>query len=99
MGLDFTTFCRAVNPIGDMRKVVVAAEGAARTFAMENVDAWELGHLFDKAGWSQPHSFTQALRNAARSKFRWLERVPGRAGRYSVTDAGRAVVLKGTNYL
>jgi hypothetical protein len=99
MGLDFTTFCRAVNPIGDMRKVVVAAEGAARNFSMENVDSWELGHLFDKAGWSQPHSFTQALRNAARSKFRWLERVPGRAGRYSVTDAGRAVVLKGTNYL
>ncbi len=99
MGLDFTTFCRAVNPIGDMRKVVAAAEGAARNFSMENVDAWELGHLFGKAGWSQPHSFTQALRNAARSKFRWLERVPGRAGRYSVTDAGRAVVLKGTNYL
>ena len=96
---DFTVFCRTVNPMGDMRKVVAAAEGAARTFSMENVDAWELGHLFDMAGWSQPHSFTQALRNAARSKFRWLERVPGRSGRYSVTDAGRAVVLKGTNLL
>ena len=85
--------------MGDMRKVVAAAEGAARMFSMENVDAWELGHLFDKAGWSQPHSFTQALRNAARSKFRWLERVPGRSGRYSVTGRGRAVVLKGTNLL
>ena len=84
---------------GDMRKVVAAAEGAARMFSMDNVDAWELGHLFDMTGWPQPHSFTQALRNAARSKFRWLERVPGRSGRYSVTDAGRAVVLKGTNLL
>ncbi len=96
---DFTVFCRTVNPMGDMRKVVAAAEGAARTFSMENVDAWELGHLFEMAGWSQPHSFTQALRNAARSKFRWLERVPGRSGRYSVTQAGRTVVLNGTNLL
>ncbi|MCH7712823.1 MAG: hypothetical protein IIC99_04275 [Chloroflexi bacterium] len=99
LGHDFTVFCRTVNPMGDMRKVVAAAEGAARMFSMENVDAWELGHLFDMTGWPQPHSFTQALRNAARSKFRWLERVPGRSGRYSVTDAGRAVVLKGTNLL
>lgn len=82
-----------------MRKVVVAAEGAARHFSMKNVDAWELGHLFEIAGWAQPHSFPQALRNAARSKFRWLERVPGRAGRYSVTDEGRELVLKGTNLL
>lgn len=99
LGHDFTVFCRTVNPLGDMRKVVAAAEGAARMFSMANVDSWELGHLFDMAGWSQPHSFTQALRNAARSKFRWLERVPGRSGRYSVTDAGRAVVLNGTNLL
>ena len=99
MGHDYTVFCRTVNPMGDMRKVVAAAEGAARMFSMANVDAWELGHLFDMAGWSQPHSFTQALRNAARSKFRWLERIPGRSGRYSVTDAGRAVVLDGTNLL
>lgn len=99
LGHDFAVFCRTVNPIGDMRKVVVAAEGAARNFSMKNVDAWELGHLFDIAGWTQPHDFTQAIRNAARSKFRWLERVPGRAGRYSVTDEGRAVVLKGTNLL
>ncbi len=98
-GHDFAVFCRTVNPIGDMRKVVAAAEGAARNFSMENVDAWELGHLFDIAGWTRPHSFTQALRNAARSKFRWLERVPGRSGRYSVTDEGRSVVLKGTNLL
>ena len=99
LGHDFAVFCRTVNPIGDMRKVVAAAEGAARNFSMANVDAWELGHLFGIAGWTQPHSFTQALRNAARSKFRWMERVPGRAGRYSVTDEGRAVVLKGTSLL
>lgn len=94
---DFATFCRTVNPIAAMRRVVVAAEGAARMFSMVNVDDWELKHLFEIAGWSQPHSFTQTLRNAARTKFQWMERVSGRAGRYSVTDAGRAVVLKGTN--
>ena len=99
LGHDFAVFCRTVNPIGDMRKVVVAAEGADRVFSMANVDEWELGHLFSIAGWPPPHSFTQSLRNAARSKFRWLERAPGRAGRYSVTEAGREVVLKGTNLL
>ena len=99
MGHDFSVFCRTVDPIGDMRKVVVAAEGATRMFSMENVDVWELGHLFNIAGWPQPHSLTQTLRNAARSKFRWLERVPGRGGRYSVTDDGRSLVLKGTKFL
>ena len=83
--------------MGDMRKVVAAAEGARRHLNMDNVDAWELGHLFDLAGWTRPHNFTQTLRNAARSKFKWLERVPGRSGRYTTTNEGRIVVLGGTD--
>ena len=94
---DFADFCRNADPIGDMRKVVAAAEGARRHLDMETVDAWELGQLFDLAGWTRAHNFTQTLRNAARHKFKWLERAPGRAGRYSATEKGREVVLGRTN--
>ena len=89
----FTEFCRSSNPVGDMRKVVVAAEGARRFLDAESVDVDGLANLFALAGWSRPHSFVQSLRNAARSKFRWLERVPGRGGYYTVTDVGRATAL------
>ncbi len=89
----FIDFCRAANPLGDMRRVVVAAEGASRYLGIEGVDADELGRLFDLAAWPRAHNFVQTLRNAARSKFGWLERVPGRAGYYSVTDLGRATAL------
>lgn len=89
----FIDFCRDANPLGDMRRVVVAAEGASRYLGMSGVDAQGLGHLFNLAGWPQAHNFTQTLRNSARSKFRWLERVPGRAGYYAVTDLGRKTAL------
>jgi len=82
----FIEFCRAASPLGDMRMVVVATEGAKRFLSMDSVDAPALERLFDLAGWRSPHSFIQTLRNAARSKFRWLERLPGRSGRYTVTD-------------
>ena len=89
----FVEFCRAVSPLGDMRMVAVAAEGARQFLSMDSVDAPGLERLFDLAGWRSPHSFIQTLRNAARSKFRWLERLPGRSGRYAVTDLGRATTL------
>ena len=78
-----------------MRRVVVAAEGARRFLGMEAVSQEELTSLFDAVGWKQPGSPVQTLRNAARSSFRWLERVPGRRGYYTVTDKGRAEVLGG----
>ena len=89
----FIDFCRAANPLGDMRRVVVAAEGASRYLAMDGVNAESLGSLFDIVGWPRAHNFVQTLRNAARSKFGWLERIPGRAGHYSVTDLGRSTAL------
>ena len=89
----FTEFCRSANPLGDMRRVVVVADAARRFFGMESVDGAELAWLFDLAGWRQPPSFAEALRNAARAKFGWLELIPGRAGRYAATDLGRAVTL------
>lgn len=76
-----------------MRKVVVAAEGAKRFLEMPSVDAPDLAGLFDLAGWRIPHNFIQTLRNAARDKYRWLERVPGRSGRYSATELGRTVTM------
>ncbi len=93
LAIDFQAFCRAADPMNDMRKVVVAAEGARRHLDMVSVDAWELGHLFDLAGWARPHNFAQTLRNAARAKFRWLEKMPGRQGRYKASKEGVATVL------
>ena len=89
----FVKFCESARPMGDMRKVVVAAEGAHRFLGMDSVDAGDLARLFDLAAWRRPHNFTQTLRNAARDKFRWLERMPGRTGRYATTDLGQAVTL------
>lgn len=90
---DFTAFCQAANPMGDMRRVVVATEGAGRYFGADGVTSGDLEVLFDLAGWRRPGNFTQTLRNAARAKFGWLERIPGRAGRYAATDLGRSVTL------
>ena len=90
---NFAEFCHSANPMGDMRRVVVATVGASRILGMPSVDAEDLAGLFDLAGWRRAHNFTQTLRNAARDKFRWLERVPGRAGRYAVTELGLSVTL------
>ena len=90
---DYRAFCQSLNPMGDMRRVVVAAEGSSRFFAWEGVSADDLGELFDLAGWRRANSFTQTIRNAARSKFGWLERIPGRSGRYAATDLGRAIIF------
>ena len=91
--LEFMAFCQRVNPLGDMRKVVVAAEAAHRYLNVVSVDPDELERLFTLIGWPIPHSFVQTLRNAARTKFRWLERIPGRPGHYKVTNTGRSIVL------
>ncbi len=90
---DFMAFCQETNPMGDMRRVVVAAEGANRHFGADGVNAEDLGWLFDMAGWRRPGNFTQTLRNAARSKFGWMERIPGRSGRYAATPLGLSKTL------
>ena len=92
-------FCRSSNPMGDIRKVVLVDEAAYRYLNEQMVDCDRLGYLFDLVGWQRPHSFIQTLRNAARSKFRWMERVPGRSGQYMVTDIGRDISLKGVGEL
>lgn len=90
---EYIAFCQRVNPLGDMRRVVVAAEAADRHLQVQSVDPEELERLFVLAGWPIPHSFVQTLRNSARTKFRWLERIPGKPGHYRVTDTGRSIVL------
>ncbi len=89
----FGRFCLSIAPMGDMRRTVVAAEGARRYLGTVSVSGKELGQLFDLAGWTRPADFLQTLRNAARSKFGWLERVPGKSGYYIVTSKGRAQVI------
>ena len=90
---EYIAFCQRVNPLGDMRRVVVAAEAAHRYLNITSVDPDGLEHLFTLAGWPIPHSFVQTLRNAARTKFRWLERISGLSGHYKVTNTGRSIVL------
>ena len=86
-------YCQEMNPLGDMRRVVVAARAAELYLNAPGVSASELAGIFQSAGWPQPTDFVQAIRNAAREKFRWLERVPGIPGYYRVTATGRAAVL------
>ena len=89
---EFDRFCQDMAPIGDMRRTVVAAIGAEMYLTRKCVSPAELKQLFDLAGWSEPLNFIQTLRNAARSKFRWMERVPGKPGYYSATSTGVAAV-------
>ena len=89
----FGRFCRSIAPMGDMRRTIVAAEGAKRYLGAASVSGESLGRLFDLAGWMRPADFPQTLRNAARNKFGWLERVPGKPGHYVVTPQGRAKVI------
>ena len=91
--LRFIDFCRTANPSGDMRRVVVAAEGAQRFLGVASVDQYTLEELFTLAGWPRPNSLVQTLRNSARATFQWLERAPGRMGFYTVTDTGRQTAL------
>ncbi len=90
---EFAEYCRSVAPVGDMRRVVLAAWAANHFLGTSSISDNELSNLFHLVGWRKPESFIQTLRNAARSKFRWMERIPGRSGYYCATDAGiRAVV-------
>ena len=89
-------YCRRINPLGDMRRVVVATHAAELYLDAEGVSATELAGIFDATGWPQPTDFVQAIRNAAREKFGWLERV-GNPGYYKVTTTGRAAVLGETD--
>ena len=82
-------FCQELAPLGDMRRVVVAAEGARRFLGMDQVSPQELDLLFEAIGWPKPRDFVQTLRNAGRRKFHWLQRVPGNSGYYALTENGR----------
>lgn len=92
---DFAAFCQGINPTGNMRRAVVAAEAANRFFGLTGVTADEMIELFDLVGWPRPRDLTQTIRNAARSKFGWLERIPGRAGLYAATELGRSTTHSG----
>ena len=90
----FLEFCNKHSPVGDMRRVVVAAEGARQFLGLNRVSSQELGTLFDFVQWPRPKNFVQTLRNAGRSNFQWLQRTPGSAGYYSVTDQGRKEIVQ-----
>ena len=89
----FLEFCQLLAPVGDMRRVVVAAEGARRFLNMDRISSQELGPLFDFVQWPRPSNFLQTLRNAGRSNFQWLQRAPGNSGYYSVTEQGRREIM------
>ena len=91
----FKSFCQRLAPVGDMRRLIVAAEGARRFLGMGRVSPAELEKLFDYAGWPVPPNLVQTLRNAARNSFGWMERVAGRQGYYTVSTKGVQAVIDG----
>jgi len=91
---EFRRFCQWLDPVPDMRRVVVAAEGARRCFGTLQVSPVELTQLFEWLKWEQPPSFLQTLRNTSRSNYRWMQNVPGGSGYYVVTERGRQTVIQ-----
>ncbi len=91
---EFQEFCRCLDPLPDMRRVVVAAEGARRYLGTGQVSPVELAKLFNWLQWAEPPSFLQTLRNAGRRNYRWMESVPGGSGYYVVTERGRRAVVR-----
>ena len=91
---EFRRFCQWLDPLPDMRRVVVAAEGARRFFGTLQVSPVELTQLFEWLKWEQPPSFLQTLRNTSRSNYRWMRNVPGGSGYYVVTERGRQTVIQ-----
>ena len=91
---EFRRFCQWLDPLPDMRRVVVAAEGARRFFGTLQVSPVELTQLFEWLKWEQPPSFLQTLRNTSRSNYRWMQNVPGGSGYYVVTERGRQTVIQ-----
>ena len=89
----FIKFCLDLSPVGDMRRVVVAAEGASKFLGINQVSERELSTLFESLGWRKPNNFLHTLRNAGRKNFQWLQRVPGNAGYYALTNNGRNAVM------
>ena len=90
----FKSFCNNLNPVGDMRRAVVAAEGAKRHLGLKKISPEELNYLFDYVNWQPPTNLVQTLRNAGRKSFAWIERVPGRQGYYIVTPKGIESVIE-----
>ena len=90
---EFFKFCQELTPLGDMRRVIAVTEGAHQFLGIVQVSCLELEALFDALQWPKPKDFILTLRNAGRSKFRWLQRVPGHSGYYTITDLGRQEIL------
>lgn len=89
----FLKFCLDLSPVGDMRRVVVAAEAASKFLGIDQISERELSTLFESLGWRKPNNFLHTLRNAGRKNFQWLQRVPGHAGYYALTNNGRHAVI------
>ena len=90
----FKSFCNNLNPVGDMRRAIVAAEGAKRHLGLNKISPKELNRLFGFVNWQPPTNLVQTLRNAGRKSFGWIERVPGRRGYYIVTPKGIQSVIE-----
>ena len=93
----FLKFCLDLSPVGDMRRVVVVAEGASKFLGINQVSERELSFLFEYLGWPKPSNFLHTLRNAGRKNFQWLQRIPGHSGYYALTNNGRRAIMPDTS--
>lgn len=80
-------YYRQKDPRSDIERVTVLANYGREYRNMAEVSEAELSPLFNEAGARLPKNVTQAIRNAGRKDYGYLE-FAGRTGYYRITNAG-----------
>jgi len=85
--LKIGSFYKEKNPRNDMERVTVLTYYAKEYRGISEVSEAELTPLFNEVGVKLPKNVMQAIRNAARKQYGYLESA-GKPGYYRITNAG-----------
>lgn len=85
------SFYKEKDPRNDMERVTVLTYYAKEYRNTSEISEVELGPLFNETGAKLPKNVGQAIRNAARKQYGYIEST-GRRGYYRITNAGINVV-------
>lgn len=85
------SFYKEKDPRNDMERVTVLTYYAKEYRNIPEVSEAELTRLFNEVGGKLPKDVMQAIRNAARKQYGYLEST-GRGGSYRITNAGANLV-------
>lgn len=86
------TFYKEKDPRSDMERVTVLTYYAKEFRNISEISEAILGPLFNETGVRLPKNVGQAIRNAARKQYGYLESA-GKAGFYRITNAGINLVM------